>query len=153
MDVIVRVIVRHHRGNFVFALSLVHHNLLPGVRPVLRDERRLQRPSPNILPSSRVLPAHRVSLKQHRTFIPQLNPIDMNRIPRNSNPIPPSSHGAVRRPPRLLQPESLHLVRRRRNRRLFKYRFQLKPSRNDVFQHLVVRLVPIFRAQIKMFPL
>mmetsp|Transcript_2839 Transcript_2839/g.10307 ORF Transcript_2839/g.10307 Transcript_2839/m.10307 type:complete len:204 (-) Transcript_2839:163-774(-) len=152
MYVIIRIVVRHDRRFGVGDIARVNFNRLPGVRAFARRKRRHQFPASNILKPSRILTTHGVTFKIHRCFISQLHTFDVNRIPRNRNPVPPASHRSVWRPPALSQPEPLHLIRRRRHRRLLKYRLQPLPGRYDVTQHLILGIIAILRPQVKPLP-
>mmetsp|Transcript_278 Transcript_278/g.402 ORF Transcript_278/g.402 Transcript_278/m.402 type:complete len:366 (+) Transcript_278:939-2036(+) len=152
VHIVVRVVVRHHSVLRVHDIALVHNDRL-GVSAPLGDEGSSQLASASELVPRRVFAPYRVPLEKYRVFVTKLHPIDVDGVARYSNSVPPATHRAVGRPPRLLQPQTLHLPRCGSDGGLLENGLELVASRNDVAEHLVLGVVAILGAQVIEIPL
>mmetsp|Transcript_61769 Transcript_61769/g.156999 ORF Transcript_61769/g.156999 Transcript_61769/m.156999 type:complete len:538 (+) Transcript_61769:401-2014(+) len=151
LDVVQRVVVDHDRRHVVVELPAVDD--LGLLLDVVREERRKHAALADILPTCAILAAHRVTLEEDGLIEAQLDAWDVDRVARDGDAVPAPAHGSVGGAPRFLQPELLHLLGARSNGGLLEDGPNACARSHGLVQHLVIRVIAGFAAQVEVLPL
>ena len=108
---------------------------------------------PDVRPTGGILSSDGVAFEKDGILVSQLDPLDVDRVAGDGDPVPSAAHRAVGASQAPAQTHLLHLDGGRRDRRLLEDRADVLARLDRILQHLVVGLVAALARQIEPLPL